>query len=67
MRCAECGKEFEPARLGRPQKYCGVACRQKAVRARNITAYNEYHRRYYAAHREEISYRRKVKRVKGLK
>lgn len=65
MKCQHYGAEFEPARRGRPQKYCREACRNQAIKARRIGKYNEYHRRYYAAHREEINQRRKVKRVKG--
>ena len=30
MKCELCGKEFQPSGHGRPQKYCGKSCRQKA-------------------------------------
>lgn len=32
--CAECGGPIAPAGTGRPAKYCGAACRQKAHRRR---------------------------------
>ncbi|UNO40921.1 TetR/AcrR family transcriptional regulator [Streptomyces sp. MST-110588] len=32
--CEECGGPVPPARTGRPARYCGGACRQKAHRAR---------------------------------
>ncbi|MFF4286088.1 TetR/AcrR family transcriptional regulator [Streptomyces sp. NPDC001633] len=32
--CAECGTVIEAARTGRPARYCGGACRQRAHRAR---------------------------------
>ncbi|HEY1180127.1 MAG TPA: hypothetical protein VGF17_28550 [Phytomonospora sp.] len=31
--CAQCGKPIEPSRTGRPARFCGAACRQKAHRA----------------------------------
>ncbi|GAB7032229.1 helix-turn-helix domain-containing protein [Streptomyces sp. NPDC021749] len=36
-RCAQCGAVIEPARTGRPARYCGAACRQRAHRARGRT------------------------------
>ncbi|MCK7623350.1 TetR/AcrR family transcriptional regulator [Streptomyces sp. RS10V-4] len=33
-RCRVCGTALRPARTGRPARYCGGACRQKAHRAR---------------------------------
>lgn len=36
-RCGACGAEFAAARTGRPARYCGGACRQKAHRAREST------------------------------
>ncbi|MFI2512641.1 TetR/AcrR family transcriptional regulator [Streptomyces tubercidicus] len=36
-RCGACGAEFAAARTGRPARYCGGACRQKAHRARERT------------------------------
>ncbi|MEU9499184.1 helix-turn-helix domain-containing protein [Streptomyces sp. NPDC048196] len=35
--CAECGTVIEAARTGRPARYCGGACRQRAHRARGRT------------------------------
>ncbi|MEV4739331.1 helix-turn-helix domain-containing protein [Streptomyces sp. NPDC049555] len=32
--CAACGGPVTPARTGRPARYCGAACRQRAHRAR---------------------------------
>lgn len=32
--CAQCGKPIETSRTGRPARFCGPACRQKAHRAR---------------------------------
>ncbi|GAA0423606.1 helix-turn-helix domain-containing protein [Streptomyces luteireticuli] len=37
-RCAVCGGPLPPARTGRPARYCGAACRQKAYRARTRSA-----------------------------
>ncbi|MFE9143704.1 TetR/AcrR family transcriptional regulator [Streptomyces tubercidicus] len=37
LRCGACGAEFAAARTGRPARYCGGACRQKAHRARDRT------------------------------
>ncbi|MBH1933216.1 TetR/AcrR family transcriptional regulator [Streptomyces sp. AV19] len=33
-RCAVCGGPLAPARTGRPARYCGALCRQKAYRSR---------------------------------
>ena len=33
--CAVCGKPIQNARRGRPAKYCGNACRQRAFRMRS--------------------------------
>lgn len=60
MICPVCGKAFE-ARHGL-QKYCSARCCKAASRERNRAAYNEYHRRYYRAHREYWSLRAKKKR-----
>lgn len=32
--CAQCGKRIEASRTGRPARFCGPACRQKAHRAK---------------------------------
>ncbi|HZE38442.1 MAG TPA: helix-turn-helix domain-containing protein [Stackebrandtia sp.] len=37
-RCVECGTALREASTGRPAKYCGPACRQKAHRRRATTA-----------------------------
>lgn len=36
-RCAECGAEIPPAATGRPARYCGNACRQRAHRRKTVT------------------------------
>ncbi|WP_326634861.1 TetR/AcrR family transcriptional regulator [Nonomuraea fuscirosea] len=33
-RCRQCGRHLRPARTGRPARFCGSACRQKAHRRR---------------------------------
>ncbi|MFC5833006.1 TetR/AcrR family transcriptional regulator [Nonomuraea insulae] len=35
--CAECGGEIPPTTTGRPARYCGNACRQRAHRRRTVT------------------------------
>ncbi len=37
QRCHWCGGELPDARLGRPRRYCGQACRQRAYEHRQLT------------------------------
>ncbi|MBB6555708.1 TetR/AcrR family transcriptional regulator [Nonomuraea rubra] len=38
IRCAECGTPIAPTATGRPARYCGNACRQRAHRRRHTPA-----------------------------
>ena len=46
MSCASCGKRLYPKRGSRRMRFCGVACRQSALRARKWASRYEGRTRY---------------------
>jgi hypothetical protein len=56
--CDVCGTPFAPRRGGKRQKYCGVRCRRKVIRAgmaqRHPGYYTRLHREWSAKNRDTI-------------